>query len=231
MVAAAMGCGADDGASPLPTEEMGLFVLASATADFDLDVIVQFTSGDPALPEVDFIGIAPQDRLQAALEGSEQVVERNDILPEGLDQYRTRFSDVEGGDELTVALDRQGHTDAPSSRLIVPSAFELDDPGPSFPIAQGLRLTWSGGGTVDACQISLSSDCLEEVTLSVSGNPGKLEIASSMLRHLDEVDPSEPCPVRVLVLLERNGQPDPAFGRGGKLIAAQIRGLELTAVP
>ncbi len=228
---AAAGCG-DGSPSELPTHELGLFVVANADASAELDVITQLTANDPASSEVDFVGLGSGDALYAELEGSQQPLERNDLLPSGLDQYRTRFPGIAGGEELTVSLDRSSpYLDALDSLVVVPDGFELEDAGTQFSIAQDLRVVWSGGGNADAAEVSLSTDCLAAVRLEEAGNPGEIEIPASMLEYAAGVDPGDPCDVVVRVRLIRYGEADPAFGYGGDITAAQVRELDLTATP
>ena len=213
------------------TDDMRLFMDVDVNADATAAVLVQLTTDNEALLEETFIDLAAGDRLLASIGDVTVAMTEEQIEPLGIYQYVTDFAGVAGGDTISIALERPRQVEAPSSAVVIPDPFDIDDPGTEFSRADGLTLTWSTDAVAENSRVNISGDCIDSITVGLPGDaagvaidPQDFVLAQGSLAGVE-------CVLTVMVTLTNQGSVDPAYGRGGIARAHQTRSLELTTLP
>jgi len=215
--------------SKVETDDMFLFVYTTVAADASLDVVAQLTVAGPGVLQESYIDLDPTLDTLFAQHGSRRVPMTEEFLLNYY-QYRATFDRALENELVDISFAREEAEDAPSSRVVVPSAFELV-PSPSVvALRDGISVAWTGGGAVDESVLSVTG-CFESITTKAQGNAGALHIGPEQLAYLPGCDANQPNPTQLEISLVNEGDADPAYGRGGYLHAAQSRRLSVTVTP
>ena len=206
--------------SELDNQELRLFANADVDRSGDLEVVVQLTTDNPALLEETFVDLADGDLLIASLDGETVTMTREWIPVLNLVQYRASFDSVVGGEILAIDLERSEHDDIEGSWVEVPAPFELSMPA-SFSRSDSLLVEWAAFPATRS-GLRLLGSCLDQ-SFPMDGNPGRIELAPPRLSVPDGVASDARCELDATLSIANERGAAAGFGRGGRIVAEQVR--------
>jgi hypothetical protein len=135
--------------------------------------------------------------------------------------------------EFVFAFVRTVDDGAPESTVTLPASFSIDAPTAAFIIKRGtddLTVTWSPSGSTDSMSIAVRGDCIENVSETVSDDPGTYTFSADRIVTKEDKE-SDSCEGTVELTRTRTGSLDEAFEEGGRVVAEQIRSVKIRLDP
>ena len=221
--------------SEIATSETGIDVYVQVDPAGEAWATAKLSTDNPALLEVTYLNLEDGDHLDLAVGARRWRMEEQLLVPWGIYQYVATVDDLAGGEELVIGYQRLHDADAPGTRVRIPAPIALETASTTISRRDGLRLTWLGGDGADRVAVRIrsrsQSACVTPVDHEVERSAGGLTVEPVELAVPAGADPSLPCPLLAEVTALADGRVDPAFGRGGTILAGRSRTLELTATP
>ncbi len=188
----------------------------------------------------DKIILSAGDTLKAGMGPVEHTLSRD-----GNNNYVTTF-DINGSDaEVIIGLDRANDTDAPNSRVTLPTGFAITTPGAAHVFNRGedITITWDPsvsdkninitiGGTCTASGTSQQLSFSRDVTLSDTGTyASAVDVVMNARGQLDQFDTGKNCPGYIFLERKTDGTLDPNYGKGGSISASLSRRINIEFNP
>lgn len=168
------------------------------------------------------------DRLYVTVDGDRTLLSPSSgLFSTG---YEAMVSSTSTHTEFLISFEREEDTSAPSSTVMLPEPFEVDEPAQShYRFDDEVRLTWSPSGD-GHIQLGYVFDCtLKNGEYRVlSGLHPLVDDDGSHTLKLgnlipDGEDTMSYCGAEVVLKRTQDGQLDPNFGEGGSIQSAQER--------
>jgi hypothetical protein len=183
---------------------------------------------------LDFIELTNGDRLVAWQGSNERTMTETSIF--NIVSYHASFDVDDENTPFRIEFRRTVDDGAPNSICKLPAPFDFTtQPPETASRAAALTVGWSPSGKGDAMRWSASGDCIEAASGSIDGDPGTLTISADTFHKKMSSDPKTTIPEKCGVTLElhrsRDGQLDPGYGKGGTIVAEQLRTSKFTSTP
>jgi hypothetical protein len=147
--------------------------------------------------------------------------------------YQTAFPGMDAeGTMVTVAFARTADMGAPNSNVALPAPVAISKPtdGQAFSRANAdLVVNYAPSGTTDPMTWTISGTCVQVAGAQmITGDSGNFTIAHGGLKNAGA---GGTCDAVVTVHRTRMGKLDPAFVKGGKVVAEQIGSITISSTP
>lgn len=206
----------------------GMYAAMSATTTGNGTTTVSATLmlGNPI--DLNFIDLTADDQLVALWNTQAKRMEETIIL--NIVAHSTTFQTGNEGDEFSVAFDRTVDGGAPNSFVALPAAFAFAAPPASASRAAPLSITYGPSGTSEAMRWRADGSCIDSAVGNLTGDPGVIELpANTFVKKQNGVETI--CPITFALERVRDGQLDPAFGKGGQILGVQSRTTTFSSTP
>lgn len=166
------------------------------------------------------------DRLTASIGSDTRVMTAVD---EG--EYEARFALGEG--DVTVAFERDGDDDAPSSRGAIGPGFAIKALPEETPVSRDkdvLELSWTPVDPQANVSVELAGDCVIRERRELGGDAGRFRLERGELRAWKKKR-ADTCAVDVEVTRTRRGTTDPALDSDSRFSLHQVRRARFISAP
>ena len=227
LLVSVAGC-TDLQSKDLKTAGMSSEISVSADGTGQTTVTAQFNVDSNA---TDFVNLSSGDTAVAQVAGQSRTMSESNFL--GAIAYQTTFSGEDASDTLyTVALQRATDVSAPSSTCTLPSPFNITAPTSSGSFSRSkadMTVTYDTAGTSDSMTWSISGECVQGQSGTVSGDSGSFTIAKGLLSSSASANAT--CQATLSLTRSRPGQLDPHYGSGGSIVAQHVRSVTFNSTP
>lgn len=182
-----------------------------------------------------YVNLEAGDTLTAAADAGtdgEELVELAEVNLGDLYGYVGLLTADAEGTPFTFAFTRDAAESAPDSHATMPAPFALTSPVADTAVsrAEDITVTWEPSGGDDPVQVTLSGDCILDVTEDVAGDPGTYTFEPGSYVVPDGQE-GESCAGTLTVRRLSYGELDPALSSGGVVYAAQERSVDVRLDP
>jgi hypothetical protein len=192
------------------------------------DVRATLYLGNPL--NLNFVELTGDDRLIARHAGMSKVMTESEVF--NVISHHAQFQVDAEGAEFEVAFERTVDAGAPRSTATLPAKFTLVGPAAAtVSRADPITLTWSPAGTTDVMSWEIQGDCIERESQNLVADTGTLTIETGRVRKRMGDTIADSCEMTIRVGRSRLGTLDPGYGKGGTILAHQVRTVVLTSVP
>lgn len=209
----------------------GMYAQISATADGSGETTVGATLflGPPS--NLNFIDLEGGDQLIAHHGGEARPMAEQILL--GIVSHTARFSGDAADATFEVELRRDVDAGAPSSRVSLPAPFALGGVPASVSRGVAFGVSWTGGALAAGDRMAWRAEgpCVELASGTIAGDPGSVTLPAGTLVKRGGQNIADSCEVKVTVTRERDGDVDPAYGKGGAALGSQTRSVTFTSTP
>jgi hypothetical protein len=220
----ALGCSKETtSSSNIKTGGIAALIDVNAFDDSNATVHVELRVGGSSSNT--YVDLEGQDRLIATAAGKTKTLTAVDT---GV--YEADFSDVEGGTEFSVTLDRPDDITADDNSGSLPDPFTLDDPTSDLSrMSDDLTLTWAPADTGDGMHVDIDGKCIFGYGHDMS-DTGSFVVAAGELDSTGG-DKPETCDLTAKVERVRDGSADTAFDPESYFRLHQFRSGKFTSNP
>lgn len=200
---------------------------ARATGDGSTTVYATLYVDNPAT--LNFVELGDDDHLVVTSGGTMKTMSQSELG--NLVSNAATFTGDAGGTEFDIAFDREVDAGAPSSTISLPPPFAVDPPPTSASRAAALTLTWAPEGSGDEMRWDASGTCIASQTGSTGGDAGSYTLPAGALVKAPGTGGADSCMVTFTLTLQRHGELDEHFTRGGEALGTQVRTVTWTTTP
>lgn len=224
LVALFAGCTTVD-SSDILTSGMYAQLSARTSGDGTTDVNAVLYLGNPV--NLNFVDLTGDDELIAS--HGNQTKKMSELIILNIVSHHASFSTDLEGEEFDIDFQRSVDNGAPRSTAILPAKFTLTGPTTPTSRAQELTLSWSPAGSGDAMSWTANGDCIDSTSGNISGDSGSFALPSNTLKKRMAMGTLDSCMVTLSVSRSREGDLDPAYGKGGNIAGVQTRTVVVTS--
>lgn len=221
---AALGCSKETTSSS-NIKTGGIAALIDVYADDDTTATVHVELRVGGSSSNTYVALEGGDSLTATAAGQTKKLTSVDT---GI--YEADFSDVEGGTEFQVTLDRPDDETASDNSGTLPEPFTLDEPESDLSrMDDELPLTWAPADTGDGMHVDIDGDCIFSYKHDMS-DTGSYTIAAGQLDSTGG-DKPETCDLTARVERTSEGSADTLFDPESYFKLHQRRAAKFTSNP
>jgi hypothetical protein len=226
LVVLCAGCSTVD-SSDILTSGIHAELSATSSGDGTTDVQAVLYLGNPI--NLDFVDLTGDDEL-FAIHGTQQKRMSELILLNIVSHHASFPVDAEG-EQFEIDFRRTVDNGAPSSTAVLPAKFTLTGPTTATSRAAAIALTWSPANSGDRMSWQANGDCIDVATGPITGDPGSFSVPANSLKKRMGDTVVDSCNVTVSVRRSREGDVDPAYGKGGYIAGTQVRTVTVMSTP
>jgi len=200
---------------------------ASSAGEGSTAVSAVLYLGNPV--NLNFVDLTGDDELVASNGGQSKVM--SELIVLNIVNHHATFQTDDEGQEFSIDFQRSVDNGAPDSTVTLPAKFTLTGPTAATSRAAAISLDWSPAGSPDDMAWQATGDCIELATGTISGDPGNVSLPANTLQKRMAMGTLDSCMVTISVRRSREGQLDPAYGKGGQFTGVQARTVTVMSNP
>ena len=217
-------CGDNGVNDEVPLSNLGFQAFATSNAGV-VTIEVTLTTADPNDSVVNFYALRSDEALVIQLGSAALALTEQISTTSGVVRYQGSLESTNAARLLVVDFSR-GRT-ALSSRVTLPSAFEIVRAPDSHPRGSDLQIEWDVQGEVPTSRVVLEGDCVIGSEVRIDADPGSATIPASAFERPEDQSGDGPCESVIIVDRISEGVVDDRFGRSGRIESAQSQTASL----
>jgi hypothetical protein len=226
LVVFCAGCSTVD-SSDILTSGIHAELRASSAGEGTTQVSATLYLGNPI--NLNFVDLTGDDELVASNGGQTKVMSETIIL--NIVGHHATFQTDAEGEEFSIDFQRTVDNGAPESVATLPAKFTLTGPTAPTSRAAEIALTWTPAGSPDQMGWQATGDCIDLATGNITGDSGSFSVPANALKKKMGTGIADSCMVKVVVSRTRDGDLDPAYGKGGHIAGIQARTVTVMSNP